>query len=688
MLESVRKKIYQIIDWLRISYSSFLMFSAALIGLLAGFGALLFNKLIQFFRGLALGSETSILETLASLPWWHILLATTIGGAVVGPLVYFFAREAKGHGVPEVMHAVALKGGVIRPRVVIIKALASAITLGFGGSVGREGPIVQIGSALGSTLGQTLKVSREHLRILVACGAAGGIAATFNAPIAGVMFSVEIILGSYAIHTLTPLVLSSVIATIVSRAYEGDVTSFAIPAYRMVHPFEILPYIVLAVLCALIALGFTRFLYKLEDMVEAIPLPEWLKTPLGFLLVACMVLAVPDLYGVGYETIDNVFKGEIIWPMMFALAALKIVATSLTLSAGGSGGVFAPSLFIGATFGGAYGYLVHQLFPTLTSGAGAYAVVGMAALVAGATHAPLTAFLIIFEMTGDYHLILPLMIGAILSSYLSTRLSKDNIYTLKLARRGIDLSEGMEVSIMQSIKVAEVMNRSASCFVAETPFDTMMSKMLSSRESDHYVIDGDERFLGVISVNSMKDMLSEREALGLLLVAGDVADKSHAEPVFTTTALADCMEAFSRYAVQQLPVVEEGSGKLLGCVSRRDIISVYSREIMRQGSETVKFIQRQPARIEHSGYVDIPEDLELRQIKVHHGIAGKTLAEMDIRKNYKVTVVAIGSAQDDATSVTTIPDPQKPLELGQRLVIVGGSEDLAVFTDLMRRAQL
>ena len=447
-----------ITETLHIDENTAIIILASFIGIIGGFGAVGFRTLIEVMQTLTIGDHVNILQAVMDLPWQKRLLLPVAGGLIVGPLVYFWGRETKGHGVPEVMEAVALRGGKIRPRVMFLKAFVSAVTISTGGSVGREGPIVQIGSSVGSAFGQWLGVSQDKLKILVACGAAAGIAATFNAPIAGVMFSVEIILGSYAIVTLVPLIMSSVMATIIGRWYFGDIPAFEIPYYELNSGWEIFPYILLGIMTGVVAVGFVKLLYGLEDYADAIPIKGWLKTPLILFLVGLLVLQFPQVYGVGYDTITQILKGEMVWYLLLLLLPVKMLATSITLAAGGSGGVFAPSLFLGAVFGGLFGSVMQFLFPELVVSSGAYAVVGMSAMVAGTTHAPITAFLIIFELTSDYKLILPIMICAILATFIASLLKKDSIYTMKLTRRGVDLTKTAEVSVMQTTKVKDVMD--------------------------------------------------------------------------------------------------------------------------------------------------------------------------------------------------------------------------------------
>jgi CIC family chloride channel protein len=345
---------------------------AVIVGAAGGLGAVGFRYLISIFQTLAYGGENDLLQLVVNLPWYYRVTIPVIGGLIVGPLVYFFAREAKGHGVPEVMEAVAIKGGVIRKRVVVVKTLASAISISTGGSVGREGPIVQIGSAIGSALGQFMKVSADRMRILVGCGAAAGIAATFNAPIAGSMFALEIILGDFGLATFSPIVISSVVATAVSRAYLGDTPAFIVPVYELVSAWELPMYLFLGLFCALVGITFTKTLYRIEDLFDEIKFPEYLKGIIGGLFLGVASLVFPQILGVGYGAIDMALMQQMAWWLLLVLVPAKILATSITIGSGGSGGIFAPSLFLGAMAGGVFGAVVHQLFPNITASPGAY----------------------------------------------------------------------------------------------------------------------------------------------------------------------------------------------------------------------------------------------------------------------------------------------------------------------------
>ena len=436
-----KKYLRFILGYFQTSETIFLLFFATLIGVGAGFGAIIFRWMITFFQNLFF---TQGRNTLAFLGSYYVIIIPAIGGVIVGLIVYFFAREAKGHGVPEVMLAVAIGGSRIRPRVAAVKALVSSICIGSGGSVGREGPIVQISSALGSTIGQLFRLSEDKIRILIACGAAGGIAATFNAPLAGIFFGLEVILREYGTRYFSSVVLSAVTATVISRTFLGSSPAFVTPPYELLSSYDIIFYFVLGLLAAIVGWLFIKVLYKCEDLFDAINMPSYLKPALGGLLLGLIGLYFPQIFGVGYPSIEKTLNGQLGPFLVFGLIGLKIIATSLTLGSGGSGGVFAPSLFIGAMLGSSFGSFLHLLFPGISVSPGAFALVGMAAVFAGAAQAPISAILILFEMTGDYKIMLPLMIACVISTLVVKWISSDSIYTMKLSRRGIDILKTKE----------------------------------------------------------------------------------------------------------------------------------------------------------------------------------------------------------------------------------------------------
>ena len=557
-----------------------MIFLAIIIGILGGYGAVGFRSLIGFFQLLFFSHRgDGMLEVLLRLPWYAKMIPPIVGGVIVGPLVYFFAREAKGHGVPEVMEAVTLKGGVIRKRVVVVKSLASAISIASGGSVGREGPIVQIGSAIGSALGQILKVSVDRMRTLVACGAAAGIAATFNAPIAGAMFALEIILGDFGIAAFTPIVVSSVIATVISRAHLGAFPAFIVPQYTMVSIWEIPIYAVFGVIAGFVGVFFTTFLYRVEDFFDAVKIPDYIKASIGGALIGLIGIYFPHVFGVGYDSISLALLGQISWGILLSLVFIKILSTSITIGSGGSGGIFAPSLFIGSMAGGAFGYFMHMLFPAVTSSTGAYSLVGMGAIVSATTHGPITAILMLFEMTGNYKIILPLMLSCIISTVVASQLKRDSIYTLKLARRGVDIRAGKEVNILKSLSVEEAMTGEVVTIPSNMSLKNLVKFTLASKHSSFPLVDDEGLLSGIVTFQDFKEVVFE-EGLGDLVVAKELSPPE----VITITKKENLDGALRKIGlknIEQIPVVDENNPrKIIGILSRRDIFSAYNKALI------------------------------------------------------------------------------------------------------------
>jgi CIC family chloride channel protein len=440
---------------------------ALLIGAGSGLGAVVFRYLIYFFTWLATGHDEFGQQgrvASAHLPWLGLaffVVIPVIGGLLYGPLIYRFAREARGHGVPEVMIAVADSGGRIRPQVSVVKSLASALCIGVGGSVGREGPIVQIGSSLASSLGQRIKMPESRMRILVACGAGGAIAATFNAPITGVFFGVEIILREFSIDALFTVMLAAMIADITAISFLDDkpFLSGLPPGIMLHHASSYLLVAVLAVIAALLGLAFKAILYATEDLCDRLwkGRPEWARPAVGGLALGLLLLALPQMYGVGYPVMYHATAGGYALWFLILLAFAKIAATGLTIGIGGSGGVFAPSLFIGVTSGMAFGDVAHHIFGPGAGDPALYAVVAMGAVFASAARAPLTSLASVVEMTGDFALTLPVMLAVAVAATVSRAASYGTIYTTKLLRRGTDIDRTTPWRALSDLKVADAM---------------------------------------------------------------------------------------------------------------------------------------------------------------------------------------------------------------------------------------
>ena len=568
--------------------SSVMLVTSLIVGIGAGLGAVLFRRLIDWIHNFAYNDIAGILAEWYPL---HLIVIPALGGAIVGPLVYYFAREAKGHGVPEVMEALELRGGKIRPRVVLVKSLASSVCIASGGSVGREGPIAQIGSALGSLIGQLLKLSEDRVRTLVACGAAGGIAATFNAPIAGAVFALEVLLRRFGSVYFGAVVISAVTADVIAHYFEGDSRTFLTPEYTMQSPWELLLYTLMGFIAALAAVGFSRLLYFSEDIWGLIRIPEPAKPLFGGILLGLLGIisyqidGFPRIFGVGYETIENTLFSQLTLQVTFGLLLLKLVATTLTLGSGGSGGIFAPSLFMGAMLGASFGQIAHTIFPEIVAPSGAYALVGMAAFFGGAAHAPITAILILFEMTGDYQIILPLMLSTVLSTIVSRNLSPDSIYTLKLKRRGVELSQDTQaIDLMQGVTAEIAMN----CETDAVSSDMSLIELMSTFSSTHYhalpVVQNETELVGLITINELDHVRSkgtlESKTIADILTINNPATILPHQPVWM--ALRH-LEAQGEGCV---PVVSEsGKNILLGVLRRIDIIRAYNKAVTKRAQD-------------------------------------------------------------------------------------------------------
>ncbi|MCL8027193.1 chloride channel protein [Nocardioides bruguierae] len=540
--------------WLRTSDGGLLVL-ALLVGVGAALLALVFRWLISTFTYLLSGFDDYAAHAGEANPWvpwlgpFFVVLTPVVAGLVYGPVVRRFAPEARGHGVPEVMYAVARNGGRIRPQVPAVKAFASALTIGGGGSVGREGPIVQIGSAWGSTLGQWLRMDESRLRVLVACGAGGGIAATFNTPLAGVFFAMELILADFAAQAFGMVVVSSVTASVISRAAIGDEAFLSLPGIEVGHVWEFALFAVLGLLGGALGVGFSKVLYAVEDLCDWVWRgPEWLRPAAGGLLLGLVLLVLPQMYGVGYPVLDDAVGGQYAIGFLLVLLVGKMIATSLTIGIGGSGGVFAPSLFVGAMFGAAFGQAASLLTDGSTSSAGAYAVIGMGAAFAGATRAPITGVVILFELTGDYALILPLMVAIVLATGLSHRLTKETIYTLKLARRGVDLLRNPETIAVRR-RVRDVMLEVPEPLPAGTRMADAV-EVLARSGGVLPLVDADGEYVGTVTAatiaHHLADGASDDDPVSLV--------EQHPDRLRTDDSLADALAALEAARAPAVPV--------------------------------------------------------------------------------------------------------------------------------------
>jgi CIC family chloride channel protein len=549
---------------------------AVVIGAVAGVAVIAFYKTIDLVQGAVLRGATH-----TPLPDGVVVPAVVaLGLAACRGMVRWGARGSPGENIPDVMYRVTVKGGVIPAVPVLVKTAAAAVVIGTGGSVGAEGPVVVLGAAAASRIGRWLRASPNRLRTLVGCGAAAGISAAFNAPIAGVIFSIEKILGAAGGMALGPFVVASILAATVGRAVFGDQPVIALPSeFGIGSPWELLLYVALGLVTGGVAVLYTRGVWKTQDAFERVRSPG-LQVLVGALLVGALDVAFrANLWGHGHESlrIDIVASHTALF--LLALALAKLAATAVTFGAGGTGGVFTPALFIGATLGGACGVAAQALLPGWHLAPGAMALVGMAGLVAGATHAPLTAIMMVFEMTRDYGLILPLMLTAVLAYAVAHRLHPDSIYTEWLVRRGVVLSHGADATLLARITVEECVNRAPVTVPEGADLQATQALTSRSRQTEFPVVTGEGRLVGMVSREAVRQVLESGDHLAPILVAADLIRPGD-DRVTPEDSLLTALRRFGTQDVDYLPVVaSRHAAALVGVVSRQDLLAAYERAL-------------------------------------------------------------------------------------------------------------
>ncbi|MBN1304412.1 MAG: chloride channel protein [Anaerolineales bacterium] len=681
------KKRFPLSNYWNTSSETFFIATAFLVGIGAGLGAIIFRYLIRSIEWIGYDWFPELTQNWGNA---YIVIIPAVGGLIVGPLIYFFAREAKGHGVPEVMEAVALRGGRIRPIVAVIKSLASSITIGSGGSVGREGPIVQIGAALGSTVGQKLGLSDDRIRNLVACGAAGGIAATFNAPIAGVVFALEIILGDFSVRYFSSVVVSAVTASVIGRAVLGNEPAFHIPLeYGVKSLWEFAVYPVLGILAAFVGVLFVRMLYWSEDLfAKWKSVPEWLQPMFGGILLGVIGLLyprltgvswehMPQIFNVGYNTIESALANDLALKTVLILLALKMLATSITLGTGGSGGVFAPGLFMGAMFGAAFELSVNKLLPGILAPAGAYALVGMAALFASTAHAPLTAILILFELTGDYQIMLPLMFTVVITTIVSQRLLKgENIYSLKLTRRGVHLQRGRDIDILHGVLVSEVLTTNPSTISPDLSLKELSEVFARSRRRGLVILDNNEKLWGLVTISDLEQAIERGVGLSNTRVKEIATKHRRLLVTYPDESIGDALNKMSRKGFGRLPVVtREDPEKLVGLVQQQDIVKAYNLALTKRAEIQHRTKRMQMRNIDGTEFIDLT--LEDSSTAV-----GRSVEEIARKLPHECILISIRREGS-----VLIPHGETRLQSGDKLTAFIQSQDIDALRHCLNEAE-
>ncbi|MBN2496228.1 MAG: chloride channel protein [Deltaproteobacteria bacterium] len=669
----------RLVDRARRAEYSFMVVTAVLIGLGGGFAAIGFRALILGSTWLFSFGQTSTPDGFAALPWYWLLFMPAVGGLVVGPLVHYLAPEAAGTGVPEVMEAVALHGGNIRKRVGLIKALAVAVCLGSGGSAGREGPIVHVGAAVGSLIGRAFSVPVIHLRTFVGCGAAAGIAATFNAPIAGALFAGEVILGRFGVVRFSAIVISSVVATVVSRHFIGDFPAFAVPIFKVEHNYELLFYAALGLTAALIGGLFIWLMERSRAAFARLPGPAAVRPAVGGLAVGALAIALPQVLGVGYGSINAAMHSDMLWVLMAALLGGKLLATALTLGSGGSGGIFAPSLFLGAMLGGCAGVALQAVLPGEVGSPGSYALVAMGAMVAATTRAPIAAIIIIFELTNNYTVILPLMIACILAALVGGRIVPYSIYHSKLRQRGIDLEGRQDINVLRRLTVDDIQGAAYQTIREETTLTEILELAVDQGSRHCVVADGEGKYLGMIHLSELRYTYFNEAYLAPLVVAADLLH-TDLPALHPADSLELAMKVFGESERDALPVLDPlDRGRLLKVLDHDAVIEAYNQAVL--DAEMLESAAGLVVTAERARSVELGGGSSLMELEAPPRFVGRALRELDLRRSYDVQVVLVRrrARPEDAACKEyerKVPGPDFRLQAGDVMLLVGQNEAL------------
>ena len=563
------------------------LFVAACVGFVTGYVAVMFHDAIVTISFLSFTGLRSFGKTTLINNYWKVLLPfiPAFGGLLVGLYNAFVVKARPGHGLASVIKAVAQNDGIIDRRLWFHKSITSVLSIGSGGG-GREAPIVQVGAAIGSTIAQMLKFSPNKTRTLLGCGAAAGLAAVFNAPIGGVMFAVEVLLGDFSVKTFSPIVIAAVIGTVLSRSFLGNSPTFQVPEYALVSNTELLFYCILGILAGLSAVMFIKIYYTIEEwfgrMEKKWKIPVWAMPAIGGIMSGVICIWFPGLYGFTYEAINNAVHGNESWSNMIGIYLFKPVVAGLSIGSGGSGGMFAPAMKMGAMLGGMFGKLVHLTFPSITATSGAYALVGMGALTAGIMRAPLTVILILFEVTGQYEIVLPIMFAAVTSSLIARLAYRHSMESYVLEKEGVRVGFGIALSVAEHIKITNVVRTDYVKFISSESAENMIDVFFNTPESSFLVTDNQGVFSGIISLDEMRALLREDYLAGI--IAEDITKKD--VPVLDETSkLDEALKLFEISDYDMLPVLDSENGKLLGVVRQEEAFAYYRKQLNLYGTD-------------------------------------------------------------------------------------------------------
>jgi CIC family chloride channel protein len=642
---------------------------AVVAGLLGALGAIVFRALTSRLTRLLLDASDIVVGAEGLPPLLRIFLPAA-GGLVGGLLIVWLVDEKGPSGISQMIDAVSLGRRPVRVRPAVGRVVSSIAVISTGGSEGREGPIIQIGAALASYLSRRLKVSPERVRILTACGMAAGVAGAYNTPIAATLFVLEVVVGSFAMRLFGPAVVSAVVSTVVVRLVLGDEPVYQVAPFRLESIFEFLPFAAIGLIAGPASALFARTLREAKKLFEAIKLPRPLTMAIGGAIVGAIGIALPQVWGNGFEANNRILRGN---PTLLTLALLfvgKIVATSATIGSGGVGGVFTPSLLVGATVGGAVAKIFQAATPWLDAPVGGYALLGMGGLLAGLTRAPLLAILMIFELTQNTEVLLPMMVVSVIAALSARFFEKDSIYVSSLRSAGIAWEATPEATGISTLKVSDIMRTDVKLIARATPLSEIVKLFLSTRNLYLYVGDEEGRLLGVVDLHDIKETFVDKD-LGGVVIAEDLVTEIPC--VTPQESLTSVNEKLWFRDLGHLPVVDTlENRRFLGIVTRRDLLGAIDREVLQRS----RLVTRVRTFSEEEGggemdYFELPEKHRMIELDIPRGLAGRSVAESGIRTRYGVSVLAVKRRTREGLERRFVPGPEDRFEQGDVLIVLG-----------------
>lgn len=558
---------------------------ALVVGALAGGGTIVFREGLLFIQGLTYGSSAEALHYyLKDLPFWRLMLVPTLGGLFVGIFIYKFLPERRPHGVADLIDAASFHDARMSSRCGIKSAFASAVSLGTGASLGREGPVVHMGGSFGAWLARILHLRRSAARTLLGCGVASAVAASFNAPLAGALFAHEVALGHYALTAFAPIVLASVTGTIFTRLYYGADVAFLLPGHHIQSFLEFPAFALLGIAAGLTAICTVRAVPVVRKMADRACLPLWLRPAVAGLAVGLAALWFPQIVGVGYGAMNDALYEAYSWSFLIQLLFVKAAMVAICIGMGFSGGVFSPALFLGAMLGGAFGITATAVFPDLSSGYGAYTLVGMGAVAAAMLGAPISTTLIIFELTGDYALTIAVMVASVISTIIMDQGLGGSFFSWQLKARGLSTRWGREMNLLRMMKVADIMKHEYDTVSLDEGLPSIREKLINAPYSELFVADADGRLHGTITLADLRHAAFD-SALGDEVTAAQVA-RSQPPVLLRTDSLESAIRLMEQTGEEHLPVLNNEEERLMvGFVHEKDAMMAYNNALLELQSE-------------------------------------------------------------------------------------------------------